>query len=340
MIGGKSQKGFTIIEVMLFLAISGFLFVGIAAGAGANIARQRYQTSVQDLTEFLRAQYSAVANTQVSLRATTNEEKIFCANTVMDLVDQANWQWKGGSTGIDGTALKEKDQARGRTDCLIYGKVVIFDDTLAQVASYDLLGGDYQSLDDAKKVSIESSDDPTLEALKAVHASPFVSQVFQQCSLNYNSTSVHRIQWDSHVELPYTDDIAQKTIIIVRSPVDGAMHTYSHDGVIGAKQIAGKNLLYSDGNGETSCEGASRLSYLASNPSLIKSIFIMENKFKKETVEFCVGSDDIFAYGSTRRMIRVVKDGHNSSAVELMNMDSVRPNDDEYEVKRGQSWCD
>ncbi len=53
-----SQKGFTIIEVVLFLAISSSLAVVLMAGTGIAIQRQQYRDSVQSFAEFLGGQYS------------------------------------------------------------------------------------------------------------------------------------------------------------------------------------------------------------------------------------------------------------------------------------------
>ena len=54
------QPGFTIIEVMLFLAISGVMAIGLMAGMGAAISSQQYRDSVQSYADYLRGQYSKV----------------------------------------------------------------------------------------------------------------------------------------------------------------------------------------------------------------------------------------------------------------------------------------
>jgi type II secretory pathway pseudopilin PulG len=57
-----SISGFTIIETMLFLAISGLLLAGILVGTGNSINTQRYRDSVSSLQSFFQQQYSDVAN--------------------------------------------------------------------------------------------------------------------------------------------------------------------------------------------------------------------------------------------------------------------------------------
>lgn len=58
----RNIKGFTIIETMLFLAISGLLVTLILAGTGSSISRQRYRDSLTSLQATLQEQYSKVAN--------------------------------------------------------------------------------------------------------------------------------------------------------------------------------------------------------------------------------------------------------------------------------------
>ena len=60
----KRRIGFTLVEVALFLAISGLLLVGIIVGTQSSINAQRFRDSVQNYVEFLRSVYSEVENPQ------------------------------------------------------------------------------------------------------------------------------------------------------------------------------------------------------------------------------------------------------------------------------------
>lgn len=60
----QCKKGFTLIEVALFLAITGALFVGIVAGVQNSIFQQRTNDSIQNFMEFLRTAYSETMNVQ------------------------------------------------------------------------------------------------------------------------------------------------------------------------------------------------------------------------------------------------------------------------------------
>lgn len=60
----RIRRGFTLVEVALFLAITGVLFVGITVGVQNSLFQQRYNDSVQSFAEFLRSVYSGTMNVQ------------------------------------------------------------------------------------------------------------------------------------------------------------------------------------------------------------------------------------------------------------------------------------
>ena len=62
----RRRRGYTLVEVMLFLAITGLLFVGIALGVQNSMFQQRYNDSVQGFADFLRNVYSQTSNVQNS----------------------------------------------------------------------------------------------------------------------------------------------------------------------------------------------------------------------------------------------------------------------------------
>lgn len=60
----RTRRGFTLVEVALFLAITAVIFVSIAVGTQNSIFQQRYSDAVQNFAEFLRSMYSQVSNVQ------------------------------------------------------------------------------------------------------------------------------------------------------------------------------------------------------------------------------------------------------------------------------------
>jgi type II secretory pathway pseudopilin PulG len=88
-------NGFTIVETMLFLGISGLLIMGVLVGTGTSINIQRYHDSVTSLQSTLQQQYSNVANV---------------SNDVMN-------NTCGGS-----------ENNRGQSNCVILGKYITTSD--------------------------------------------------------------------------------------------------------------------------------------------------------------------------------------------------------------------
>ncbi len=86
-------NGFTIVETMLFLGISGLLIMSVLVGTGSSINIQRYHDSVTSLQSYLQQQYSNVANV-------SNDEMTNAC---------------GGGTN------------RGQSNCVILGKYITID---------------------------------------------------------------------------------------------------------------------------------------------------------------------------------------------------------------------
>lgn len=111
------ERGFTIIELMLFLAISGALFAALMTGVNGNITQQRYRESVVGYKTVLQNQYSEVLNTQ-------NDR-------------DNNWV-----CGADGTVSQQQNggDPRGTTDCVILGRVVTIEDNGTKINSSSVIG--------------------------------------------------------------------------------------------------------------------------------------------------------------------------------------------------------
>lgn len=115
-VGSGVAHGFTIIEVMLFLAVTGLLTIGVLVGSSAAIAQQRYRDSVNSLKGFIQEQYSETTNVVNS--------------DVMNPVCTK----KGGSLVLDGSNLQD----RGTSDCLLLGRYLLIEPT--KVTAYNVIG--------------------------------------------------------------------------------------------------------------------------------------------------------------------------------------------------------
>lgn len=86
------NAGFTIVETMLFLGITGLLVMGVLVGTGTSINVQRYRDSVTSLKSYLQQQYSKTANV-------------------------SNDSLSNSCNGVSG-------QPRGQSNCVILGKLI------------------------------------------------------------------------------------------------------------------------------------------------------------------------------------------------------------------------
>lgn len=112
----RKAAGFTIIETMLFLAVTAALAIAILAGTGTAINQQRYHDAVNSLQSYLQDQFSRVSTV-------TNDRggQYTCDNL---------GQVSSATTG----------EARGTSDCLILGRLVTVDSTGQRLASSSVVG--------------------------------------------------------------------------------------------------------------------------------------------------------------------------------------------------------
>lgn len=95
--GARISPGFTIIETVLFLSVTGLLVMGVLIGTGASLNRQRYQDSVESFKDLLQTQYAELGSV-----------KNFRTNT---------WSCDASAQPVAGGSV-----IRGQSDCLLVGR--------------------------------------------------------------------------------------------------------------------------------------------------------------------------------------------------------------------------
>lgn len=120
MTGGTTSRGFTIIEVILFLAITGLMLAGVFAGISGSVNRQRYQDASTSLMDFFQGQYNLVDNVHSNRSDTV-------------------------SCGTGGVNLGSP-QPRGTSDCSIIGRYVTTSDGKVLVSRPVYAAADVTSL--------------------------------------------------------------------------------------------------------------------------------------------------------------------------------------------------
>lgn len=306
----KVKSGFTIIEVMLFLAISALMFVALVSSTSGSISRRRYDDAVSDFAEFLRRAYSDVESTQ-NARG-DNNERFGCtlsSSASSDLYQEAN-----------------TTDTAGRTNCGIYGKLLVFGEsgTNANIRTYDVIG---DIIDNTHKLS--SGNLNLLEALKEVHAEILTYEKTPEgnCQIALaGGMSSYTPQWGAKIEnTNSTHELFRGAVLIVRSPVNGTIHTliaefngsasnFNLDSVLGGGHGCADSAV------ATAASSASTADVLLSK--LIDASETLSYGLKNKAADFCVFSDDI--YGPGRRDIRLhaeYADGTNASAVEVVEAD-------------------
>jgi len=133
--GTKSLAGFTIIEVMLFLAVTGLLAAVILAGSGVTIGQQRYRDSVNSLKSYIQQQYNEVTNV---------------------INDRSN-NWTCNAAAVV-TEVNGVGQPRGASDCVLLGRLVTVNEsgerlTTSEVTGYRMPGAATASNDIAELVN-------------------------------------------------------------------------------------------------------------------------------------------------------------------------------------------
>ncbi len=299
--------GFTIVEVMIFLAISALLFVSLISSTGSGISHRRYDDTVSDFVEFLRSAYAEVENTQNTNAGGGAERVLGCTLSSSD--SEEIYQDANASAGA------------GRTNCAIYGKVLVFglDGIDRAIYAYDLIG---DIVDNTHKLS--ESNLPLLDALKEVHAEFLTIEKSGNtiCRVNYaGNTDGYSLQWGGQIEnTGTTHQPFRGMVVIVRSPTNGTIHTYTVD--LGSKYVDLQRIF----NRTFHCND-SDINYAISEikrDDINASIYqlIEQGMLKKEDLDFCVYSEDVYAGRRNVRLHASAADGANASAVELVEADS------------------
>lgn len=188
----KTHHGFTVIETMLFLAVSGVLAIGILVSSGIAISQERYRDSVTSLKSFLQQQYAEVTS----------------------VVNSRDSEWRCTDTGAVVPGGAADFEARGASECVLLGRYITIDETgtlltASNVVAYRIPGAD-----------VAVSDLAEIMTNYRLGASP-IDQEKQQ------------VAWGSQIVKPKPASFEPQplSILIIRSPLSGALMTFSMENV-------------------------------------------------------------------------------------------------------------
>ena len=112
---GSRQAGFTIVEISLFMAISGLLFLIAIAGTGNTIRSFRFTDSGRSLEAFAQKQYDDVIN-----GLNNRSDQVSCS----------------------GGVITDTPQTVGSSNCLLMGKLIVFRLNSSDVSVYNVVGSE------------------------------------------------------------------------------------------------------------------------------------------------------------------------------------------------------
>lgn len=189
------SSGFTIIEVMLFLAITGLMMIGMLVGVGGSINRQRYEDAVYSFQDFLQGQYNLVDNVR-----NNHPSNYICSGGA--IVDSAV---PGG-------------EARGTSeDCTVVGRLITTSDgqnftsepVFATSSIFDTTGSDATLLD-----SLQMTAGPTDSRA---------------------DTDTYTLAWNTTLYTDRANPAASRDaqLLIFRMPTSGIIRTFFRDSTTG-----------------------------------------------------------------------------------------------------------
>lgn len=191
--GTHKTAGFTIIETMLFLAISGLLIVSLLIGVGASVNVQRYRDAAESFKGLLQEQYADLTSVE---NARTDS-------------------WSCGSTAVPSNAGPVYDN-RGQSQCILIGKYVWVDNT--DISVYTVIG--YPKF---TTPPLTSSDDIT--SLKTNYVLNVSSGEAQKSTLEWGTRISYPVKVNGTTNsTPATP--RKLGFLVVRSPESGQIYTF------------------------------------------------------------------------------------------------------------------
>ncbi len=205
--GAFHNRGFTIIETMLVLAITGVLVTALLVGVGTSVNIQRYRDSVSSLKSLVQDQYSRVSN--VSNDRTTN------------------WSCNASAQISQGGATLPAGQSR----CLLIGRYISIIDT--DIAMATVVGYQTSTTPAATDVA-EIFNNYTL----GVSTSSVENNQLEwgaQIAWARSGTVDQRLS-----PAPLTP--RSIAILIIRSPTSGTTYTFTDDNVVPISSVNSAKL--------------------------------------------------------------------------------------------------
>lgn len=202
--GKHDNTGFTIIETMLVLAVTGVLIAGLLVGIGSSIGVQRYKDAVSTLKSQVQAQYAEV-------EFVTNDRDA---------------TWTCGSTAVpaqNGTGV-----APGQSECIVLGRYMT------------IVGGDIQTATVVGYQTGSSAAANDVASIIADYTLGISTNTIESSSLEWGA----RIAWPVSGTGSRPSDTGTRSIaiLLLRSPDSGTTYTFTSDTVVPIDGVSSDTL--------------------------------------------------------------------------------------------------
>lgn len=197
--GAKRNNGFTVIEVMLFLAVSMLLFVAMLVGFQTAIQNQRYIDSVVSLRSFIQSQYAQVFTT-----VNDRSDAISCSDNA--------------TLSQDASA-----PARGMSECIIIGRYITSNEDGTELTASNVIARQHSASGDEINDQEDIVNNYSLWSFEDVGDTPEL-----QPSLNIDT---YPVGWGGKIvkDAATSGKGRQFSMMILRSPKHGMLLTFFGD---------------------------------------------------------------------------------------------------------------
>ncbi len=258
----KAKSGFTLLEVVLVVAISTLLFMSVVIGIGSRIATGRYETASTEIADYLRDVYTVALNTENAREGIEGAREyctIYGATNLSETATPKTGKQLFTNNTVNSSNVTAEDVEPGRTNCAIYGKALYFGAKDGKVHVFDVVGDvvtndlkkmivDGKEVETTELKQIENKED-ILDQLEEVRADIFAAIPDLNNNINnFNATMACKLSpaaaqttyepnWGAlfktanfggNTSRNSGDDFVGM-VMIVRSPASGNVHTFFYE---------------------------------------------------------------------------------------------------------------
>lgn len=237
------SRGFTIIEVILFLGISGAMFAALIVGMNGTITQQRYRESVRSYAAFLQQQFSEVESTHITR---TNELKCALGDDGRAVVSDRQQGGDIPGSPSDNPACvmlgRAIDVTNGGLSIRVLPVVGVYDETVAQGQLSDIQTLTGYGPNTTSKFSTVSYDIEWGSELKTVNKAPFEASFLILRSPSSGLIRVFASNSSLPADIRSLVTVANATIAI-KSCIDGQRGLLPMQSVTVDTKVAGQDSI-------------------------------------------------------------------------------------------------